>query len=132
MNVPRFLKKKRLMLIKYFGTTNCEIDKEYKKHKMVTFSCSFFLLESCFSLFTVLLLIFFVFVFFTSKQKSFCLPVENLLKSIIPWRLSMHNFLAENFLRKEISDFIVPYCALLIAYWLLPSSFSFCLWAFLY
>lgn len=44
--------------------------------------------------------LFYLFLF-QSKKKIFCWPVESLLKSIIPGRLSLHTFSPEKCLRRE-------------------------------
>lgn len=73
------------MLIKYFGTTNCEIDKEYRKHKMVTFSAHFSCWKAVFLLvyssFADLFGLLFLFIcFFYFKAKKFLLTSRKLVE----------------------------------------------------
>lgn len=119
MNAPRFFKKKRLMLIKYFGTTNCEIDKEYRKHKMVTFSCSFFLMGSCISTCLLFFCWSFLFCFFCLyfhfKAKKFLLTSRKLVEVNYSLKTFYAQFPRWKFSQKRDQWLYCVICALLIA-----------------
>lgn len=97
----------------------------------MTFPCSFFLVGRCrhYFLFTALFsdLFLFCFILFYFKAKSFADQWKPCWSQLFLEDF-LYNLFDENYLWKEISNFIVKF----VPYWLLPSPFSFCLWAFLY